>query len=138
MTDDGVELIDRVQAAVLAVPGVADLHGGVFGEAGTYLPGRKVAGVRLREDVAEVHVTLEHGPSVPETADRIRAAVSALVDTPVHVMVEDVVTAAVSTNHDPEPEPASRPQPDFPGSPQDDPHPEPHTTTSTDPDGEHS
>ncbi len=54
----GVELADEVAAAVLSVDGVVGLHGGMFGEAATYLPGRRVTGVRLGENATEVRLTL--------------------------------------------------------------------------------
>lgn len=85
------EPADRVAAAVRAVPGVVDLHGGVLGEVGTYLPGRRVAGIRLREPGADVHVTLAWGTDVAATTTAIRAAVVAEVGAPVDVTVEDVV-----------------------------------------------
>ena len=46
----------RSSAAVLSVPDVHDLHGGAFGEVATYLPGRRVPGVRLTDDGVELHV----------------------------------------------------------------------------------
>ena len=49
----GDDIADRVAAAVIAVPGVAFLHGGVFGEIGTYLPGRRVSGVA---EIGRAHV----------------------------------------------------------------------------------
>lgn len=85
------ELADLVAAAVTSVPGVAGLHTGTFGEAATYLPGRRVNGIRLRDDVTEVHVTLTYGVPVLEAAERIRSAVAPLVATPVEVSIEDVV-----------------------------------------------
>lgn len=84
---------DVVAAAALAVPGVAGLHAGTFSEVGTYLPGRRVDGVRLRDDVAEVHVVLTWGVDVRATADAIREALAPLTGTPVDVCVEDVVPA---------------------------------------------
>lgn len=87
MTDQA----DTVAAAVLGVPGVVALHGGTFGEVGTYLPGRKVDGVRIRDDVTEVHVVLTWGVDVRETAGAVRSAVQPLTGTPVDVCVEDVV-----------------------------------------------
>jgi len=86
-----VEIADRVAAAVLTVRGVTDLHGGMFGETATYLPGRRVLGVRLTEDVADIHLTLTYGAPVFATAQQVRAAVAALVPGPVNVTVEDVV-----------------------------------------------
>ena len=56
------ELADSIAAAVLAVPGVAALHPGMFGEVGTYLPGRRVTGVRITDD----EVTHSFGHSLNE------------------------------------------------------------------------
>lgn len=92
------EPADTVAAAVLAVEGVAGLHAGMFGEVGTYLPGRRVPGVRIADDVTEVHVTLFFGAPVRETAARIRSAVAPLVASGrVDVMVEDVVAPAAAS-----------------------------------------
>ena len=85
------ELADLVAEAARAVTGVADLHTGTFGEVATYLPGRRVNGVRIRPDVTEVHVVLLWGTPVLAAADAVRAAVSPLVHTPVDVSVEDVI-----------------------------------------------
>lgn len=87
------ELADLVAAAVLSVPGVAGLHTGSFGEVATYLPGRRVNGVRLREDATEVHVTLLYGTPVLDTAEKIRSAVAPLVAGGVEVSIEDIVPA---------------------------------------------
>lgn len=86
-----VFLVDVIVAAVRAVPGVAELHGGLFGEAATYLPGRRVAGVRIIDDTAEIHLSVRYGSSVHEVAGAVRRAVLALVRGPVDVVVEDVV-----------------------------------------------
>lgn len=91
MTD---ELADLVLTATVAVPGVAGMHPGTFGEVATHLPGRKVVGVRVRDDVTEVHVVLTWGVDVLATADAVRAAVQPLTGTPVDVCVQDVVPAA--------------------------------------------
>lgn len=88
------ELADLVATAVVSVPGVAGLHTGSFGEVATYLPGRRVNGVRLREDATEVHVTLVYGTPVLETAEKVRTAVASLVPTPVEVTIEDIVPAS--------------------------------------------
>jgi uncharacterized alkaline shock family protein YloU len=94
------EPADIVAAAVLTVAGVAGLHAGMFGEVGTYLPGRRVPGVRIGDDVTEVHVTLYFGVPVRETAARIRSAVAPLVTSDrVDVTVEDVVPAATTASH---------------------------------------
>ncbi len=85
------EDIDRIAAAVLAVPGVHDLHGGMFGEVGTYLPGRRVTGIRIGDDGTDIHVSVHFGAAIRETAAAIRAAVSPFVQSPVSVTVEDIV-----------------------------------------------
>lgn len=93
-TIDGAEqeptTVDLVVDAVLAVPGVSGLHAGSFGEVATYLPGRRVAGVRLGDDAAEVHVAVVMGSPIAEVAERVVAAVAPLVHAPVRVFVEDV------------------------------------------------
>ena len=85
------ELVDRIAAAVTGVEGVADLHAGMFGEAATYLPGRRVAGIRIGEDGTEVHLSIVFGYALRPTAEAVRDAVAGLVSGPVHVTVEDVV-----------------------------------------------
>lgn len=82
---------DLVAEAVVAVPGVHGLHAGVVGEVATYLPGRRVNGVRLLEPGCDVHVVLEFGAPIQETSDLVRQAVRPLVGGPVDVTVEDVV-----------------------------------------------
>ncbi len=92
--------VDLVVDAVLAVPGVSGLHAGAFGEVGTYLPGRRVAGVRLGDDATEVHIAVVMGSPIAEVAERVVAAVSPLVHAPVRVFVEDVTTPAERTTGD--------------------------------------
>ncbi len=94
-TDAGTPdaLVDRVAAAALSVPGVDGLHAGSFGEVGTYLPGRRVAGIRLADDVTEIHVAVVMGSPIPDLSAAVVSAVSPLVDTPVQVYDEDVVPA---------------------------------------------
>lgn len=88
------EPADRIAAAVLAVPGVAALHPGMFGEVGTYLPGRRVSGVRITDTVVDVHVVVVVGVAVRDTAAAVRAAVSALhPGSAVNVTVEDIASA---------------------------------------------
>jgi hypothetical protein len=81
-----------VAAAALAVPGVVRLHGGRFGELGTYLPGRRVTGVRIDDEGTEVHVVVTDHVPVHATAARVQRAVSAIAPMPVRVHVEDIDT----------------------------------------------
>ncbi len=91
-TDPG-EVADAIELVVLTVPGVTGLHPGAFGEVATYLPGRKVAGVRLSPDVTEVHLCVAMGSDLLGIAEAVRAVVQPLVAPPVHVYVEDVTPA---------------------------------------------
>ena len=104
-TPAALEPADRVAAVVRAVPGVADLHPGMFGEVGTYLPGRRVPGVRLADTGTDVHVTVYFDSPVRDVATQIRRAVAAAVGGPVNVTVEDVVPrtppGATASNPDP-------------------------------------
>ena len=47
---------DAVSAAALSCSQVARLSGGLAGEVATYLPGRRVAGIRIGDDEVEVHI----------------------------------------------------------------------------------
>jgi len=89
---DPALVADLVAAATLTVPGVTGLHAGSFGEVATYLPGRRVEGVRLRRNVAEVHVAVAMGASLLDVAAVVRDTVAPLVGTPVEVVVEDVTS----------------------------------------------
>lgn len=83
---------DRIAAAVTACPGVARLADpGVAGHLATYLPGRRVTGVRAGPDGLEVAVVARWGVPIPELADGVRAAVEPVVGAvPVQVHVVDV------------------------------------------------
>ncbi|GAB3684027.1 hypothetical protein [Saccharopolyspora tripterygii] len=86
--------VDRVAAAVLEHPAVAGLHGGNFGDITTYLPGRRVAGVRLADAdaAATVGVVLRLGDPLPEIVEQLRSRVVAVLgDVPVDVEVCGVV-----------------------------------------------
>ncbi|WP_233576366.1 hypothetical protein [Saccharopolyspora rhizosphaerae] len=85
------ELADQV----LAHPSVARLHGGAFGEIASYYPGRRLTGVRLREDgTVEVGVVLRLDRPLPETVADLRDALAQRWGgTPVDVHVCDVETA---------------------------------------------
>jgi uncharacterized alkaline shock family protein YloU len=87
-----------VAAAAVSCDGVHSLtRGSDVVEIATYLPGRRVLGVRVGAGHAEVHIVTEYGANVVAVADRVRAAVLAAVTdggaTPapqVDVYVDDV------------------------------------------------
>ncbi|KDF00070.1 hypothetical protein Y900_014255 [Mycolicibacterium aromaticivorans JS19b1 = JCM 16368] len=96
---------DTVASIARAVPGVAALHPGMFGEVGTYLPGRRVTGVRIRDDRVEVHITVTASAHVRQTAAAVRSAVrAAMPDLPVDVTVEEITAAPTNTGTDPTPQ----------------------------------
>ena len=82
---------DVVAAVVAACPGVARLSAGPVGEVATYLPGRRVAGVRVRPDAVEVHVVGWYGPAAAEIAGQVRVAVRTVAGPlPVDVVIDDL------------------------------------------------
>ncbi len=81
---------DAVAVAALAVADVTALHGGRHGEVATYLPGRRVLGVRTGPGRAEVHVVAVFGPNVARVADRVRASVQRA--TPAATVVDVVIS----------------------------------------------
>jgi uncharacterized alkaline shock family protein YloU len=84
------DLADAIAAAAREAPGVAALHGGAFGQIGTYLPGRKVTGVVVEDRVA-VHISVEFPHDLVATARLVRRAVQPLAGgRPVDVTVEDL------------------------------------------------
>lgn len=83
--------LEVVAAAALGCPALADLTGGRFGEVATYLPGRRVLGVRSVDGEIELHVVARWGIPLPEVADAVRAAVAPYTDgMPVAVFVDDI------------------------------------------------
>jgi uncharacterized alkaline shock family protein YloU len=96
---------DAIVAAIGTCPSVAGLSGGLAGEIATYLPGRRVAGVRSKDDSVEVHVIARYGARLHEVDAEVRAAVTAAVGQAVRI---DVVVADVE---DPFAEPESEPEP---------------------------
>lgn len=83
--------LEAVAAAALGCPLIAGLTGGRFGEVATYLPGRRIVGVREVDGTIEVHVVARWGRPLPEVADVVRAAVAAHAGPrPVAVFVDDI------------------------------------------------
>jgi hypothetical protein len=70
--------VDLLAAAVLACPAVVSLHPGGLHYVATYLPGRRVAGVRVDDTVVEVAVVAATGVPVHVVAAQVRSAVAVL------------------------------------------------------------
>ena len=91
--NDLVDLADPLAMVVRACPAVAGLHGGQFGQATTYLPGRRVVGVGVDGAAGEIVVGVigRYPASVAEIAGQVRAAVATVAPgVPVTVRVEDI------------------------------------------------
>jgi hypothetical protein len=86
--------VDAIAAATLACPAVAGLHEGGTWAVATYLPGRRVVGVRIDVRRVLVSVVLAPGSSVRALETQVRSALAPHVaDRPVDVHVADVQTA---------------------------------------------
>lgn len=84
------ELAEAVAAAVLAHPGVVRLSGGPFDTVASYLPGRRLLGVRLPlrdTDPVEIAVVTRLGVRLPGLAAELGAAVAAVMGATVAVDV---------------------------------------------------
>jgi len=83
--------LDVVAAAALGCPLIAGLTGGGLGEIATYLPGRRLLGVRIVDDEVEIHVVAHWGSPLPDVAEAVRAAVAPYVGPlAVGIFVDDI------------------------------------------------
>ena len=80
----------EIADAVLAVDGVTGLHGGVFGEIATYLPGGRVSGVVVGDDSVDVHVVVDMAHDLRSVAEQVRDVATRIAGSPVSVTVEDI------------------------------------------------
>lgn len=84
---------DGVASAVTTCPAVVSLSGGAFGQVATYLPGRRVIGVRICAESVDVHVVGVYGIPIAILAAQVRsAAASHARGRAVNVWVDDVRT----------------------------------------------
>jgi hypothetical protein len=89
---------DTVAGIAVAVPGVHSLHPGMFGEVATYLPGRRVAGVRVTDNTIDVHLVVDAEAKVRQTAAAVRRAVADVYPSySVDVTVEDIAATQRKT-----------------------------------------
>ncbi|CAN5791332.1 hypothetical protein BH24ACT2_BH24ACT2_04720 [soil metagenome] len=83
--------VDEVVRTVEDCPSVVRLVPGSSVEVATYLPGRRVPGVRVHDGVLEVHVAARYGQPLPEVADEVRRALAEVVGRhPVAVFIDDL------------------------------------------------
>lgn len=70
---------------------VHGLYAGGAVEVATYLPGKRISGVRIRESEVEVHVVARWGTRLMDVAEEVRELVSPVTgDLPVSVFIDDV------------------------------------------------
>jgi hypothetical protein len=87
---DGVDVV-AVATLVRACAGVSGLDGGRFGEAVSYLPGRKVEGVMVRDGRVRVRVRAQWAVPAPALAALITTALVPLTgNRPVDVVIGDI------------------------------------------------
>jgi hypothetical protein len=84
------ERLDELAAALVASPHVSGLSEGPFGTVASYLPGRRIPGLRvLPDDRVDVHVVMGWG----STVDDVEASVLNEFDDAselAHLVIEDV------------------------------------------------
>ena len=86
--------VDAITAAALACPAVAGLHEGGTRAVATYLPGRRVVGVRVEDHRVLVSAVLASGSSVRSLEAQVRSALAPYVQgRRVDLHVADVQTA---------------------------------------------
>ncbi len=87
---DGID-VDAVAAAVRGCPGVSGLDGGPLSGVASYLPGRKVEGIVVRDGRVTVQVRSRWAVPAPELAAVITAMRAPLTgNRPVDVVIADI------------------------------------------------
>ena len=82
---------EAVSAAALACSSVAGMSGGPAGLTATYLPGRRVVGVKTSGSEVEVRVAARWGANLPLLGEEVRAAVTPFSQgKPVSVYIDDI------------------------------------------------
>ena len=90
MTTAEVDVV-AIARSVESCPGVASLSSGPVGLAVSYLPGKRVEGVRATDELVEVHVVARWGMTVQLVDREVRDAVSSLLGgRRLDVVIEDV------------------------------------------------
>jgi RNA polymerase sigma-70 factor (ECF subfamily) len=86
----GVEIdADRIAVAVQAGRLIVGLDSGRYGEIATYLPGRRVNGVRIRAESVTIGVVGRYPATATDIDACVRASVGPL-DRPLHVHINDL------------------------------------------------
>ncbi len=92
------EPVEGLAVAVLNCAGVAALSGGTFGEVATYLPGRRVRGVRVTDETVEIHVVAFWKSPLPPVAAQIRVAAAPFAGgRTIDVYIDDLLLPETTT-----------------------------------------
>ena len=75
---DGVD-VDAVHDLVALCPGIAGVGSGLPGAMATYLPGRRIPGVRVNPDSIELEVSIRWESSAEQVAALLRSRLGRLV-----------------------------------------------------------
>jgi len=127
---DGIN-VDAVASAVRAVPGVSDLAGGRFGDATSYVPGRRLTGVAVRDDAVRISVRARWGVAASDLLGHITLALRQIVsDRRIEVVVAEIDNPPWLAGQDPVALPAGSDSPVLAGAHT--PPPETHAATSSD------
>ena len=82
---------DAVALAATGCRSVARLSPGPFGDVASYLPHRRIIGVRVTAEHLEVRIVAMWGPPLSRVGEEVRAAVRPVAGTlPVEVFIDDI------------------------------------------------
>lgn len=96
-----LDIAEQVAAAASGVDGVVGLHGGPVGGVATYLPGRRVDGVRVTPSGVEVRLTVAWGEDARRVGEQVRAAVQQVRPGDVDVVIADVAEPQATSQRPP-------------------------------------
>lgn len=100
---EGVD-VDAVHDAVAACTGVAGLGSGRPGSSATYLPGRRVPGVRVSPEGLELEIRAAWDSSAPQIFAEIKQALAAIAPgRRIDVTIADIEGPGIGPEHGDEP-----------------------------------
>jgi hypothetical protein len=89
-TTSTVTTADVVVELVTKIPGVFGMHGGTAGQVATFLPGRRIPGVRVSAAGNQVHITLDGSSQVSDVVPLIHDVLATVITGPLDVFIEDI------------------------------------------------
>lgn len=92
---------DAIVARVLGCPSVVAMSPGRNREVATYLPHRRVLGVRVVEEEIEVHIVARRGISLLDAARQVQEALAPLAESRVVSVYVDDIESPYPNDDDP-------------------------------------